>query len=442
MVKTKRTATRCILVLLDGLGDRSYPRLGHRTPLQAARTPILDALAARGANGLFHASGPGIALASENAHFAMFGYRPDQFPGRGILEAMGAGIKTGPDTVAFLAHFIHARAADDLLFLEQHRPVVTAEEARAVIKSIACYTAGAMQVEFRQTRGLDGILCLTGAASRRVTDTDPVLEKSPVIAAQPLGPAIADQRAVRTAEALNSYICWCHHTLNDHPLNRARAKKNLPLVNGIVTQRPGRWTRVVSFSQQWGLKAISISSGIVYWGLAEFLGMEAGKVSDSADPGADLADRLRLAVGLADDYEFIHVHSKAPDQAAHTKDPVNKVAVIEALDAGIGRVADQLLDNRTILIITADHSTPSSGPQIHSGEPVPIMAVGPGMRVDAIKGFDEIQCAGGALGSVRGVDFMPMVLNFLDKAKLQGLMDTPDDQPYWPGCRTALRLKK
>ena len=442
MVKTKRIASRCILVLLDGLGDRSYPQLDDRTPLQAARTPNLDALAARGANGLFHANGQGIALASENAHFAMFGYRPDEFPGRGILEAMGAGIEIGPDTVAFLAHFIHARATDKTLFLEHHRPAVTAEEARAFIKSVARYTVGATQVEFRQTRGLDGILCLTGNASRRVTDTDPVQDNCPVMAAQPLRAAIADQRAVRTAEALNSYISWCYRTLSDHPLNREREKKNLPPVNGIVTQRPGRRDQVPPFSQRWGLKAISISSAIVYWGLAEFLGMEVNKVRDSADPGADLAKRLRLAAGLAEDYGFVHVHTKAPDQAAHTKDPENKVAVIEALDAGIGRVADQLLDGRTILVITADHSTPSSGPQVHSGEPVPIMAVGPGMRVDTIRGFDEIQCAGGALGSVRGVDFMPMVLNFLDQAKLQGLMDTPDDQPYWPGCRTVFRLKK
>ncbi|MCI5125709.1 MAG: hypothetical protein D3925_14850, partial [Candidatus Electrothrix sp. AR5] len=38
----RRTAERCLLILLDGLGDRAYPELGDRTPLQAAHTPNLD----------------------------------------------------------------------------------------------------------------------------------------------------------------------------------------------------------------------------------------------------------------------------------------------------------------------------------------------------------------------------------------------------------------
>ena len=92
-------------------------------------------------------------------------------------------------------------------------------------------------------------------------------------------------------------------------------------------------------------------------------------------------------------------------------------------------------------MITSDHSTPSSGPLIHSGEPVPITVVGTGVRRDGVERFDEINCAGGALGFVTGADFMPMVLNFLDRTKLRGLMDTPEDQPYWPGLRKPFSLK-
>ena len=45
---------KIILVLLDGIGDRSYKLLDRRTPLQAATTPNLDRLAQMGSNGLFH----------------------------------------------------------------------------------------------------------------------------------------------------------------------------------------------------------------------------------------------------------------------------------------------------------------------------------------------------------------------------------------------------
>ena len=65
---------KILLVLLDGLGDRSYAELNDQTPLQAAAVPNLDRLAALGGNGMFHASFPGECLPSEMAHFLMFGY--------------------------------------------------------------------------------------------------------------------------------------------------------------------------------------------------------------------------------------------------------------------------------------------------------------------------------------------------------------------------------
>ena len=48
-----------LLVILDGLGDRACAELGDRTPCEAARTPQLDALAARGVSGVHVPFGPG-----------------------------------------------------------------------------------------------------------------------------------------------------------------------------------------------------------------------------------------------------------------------------------------------------------------------------------------------------------------------------------------------
>ena len=38
---------KAMLIVMDGLGDRPIKELGWLTPLEAARTPNLDALAAR-----------------------------------------------------------------------------------------------------------------------------------------------------------------------------------------------------------------------------------------------------------------------------------------------------------------------------------------------------------------------------------------------------------
>jgi 2,3-bisphosphoglycerate-independent phosphoglycerate mutase len=67
--------------------------------------------------------------------------------------------------------------------------------------------------------------------------------------------------------------------------------------------------------------------------------------------------------------------------------------------------------------------------------------VGEGVRRDDVRHFDEIHCAGGALGPVRGTEFMSLVLNHLNRAKLRGIMDTPDDQPFWPGPREPFRIR-
>ncbi|MBC8317734.1 MAG: 2,3-bisphosphoglycerate-independent phosphoglycerate mutase [Desulfobulbaceae bacterium] len=435
---TKPVPKRCILLLLDGLGDRSYKVLENKTPLQAAHTPHLDLLAQKGANGLFHCNQYGLALPSENAHFAIFGY-DEEFPGRGLLEALGAGMTVAPGEIPMLAHFVSLEEREKTLFLAKDRPETEGEEAVIFTRAVVSYESEGITFSYTQTKRLDGIVTMGGGASPAVTDSDCFVEGEPLIDVLPLKASEDRDLAARTARALKSYLVWCYETLCSHPLNAARKQRGAFPVNGVVTQRPGVMNHVESFADRWGLRAASVSSGLMYWGLGRFLGMDVHKVKDSDDPGEDLFARLQMALHQKDDYEFIHIHTKTPDAAAHTKDPFNKMKAIESLDKGVGKIID-ILDDDTILVVTGDHSTPSSGPLVHSGEPVPIAVVGSGVRVDRVSSFDEVSCAGGALGQLRHGDFMYCVLNWLDRAKLQGLMDCPEDRPYWPGRRKPFRL--
>jgi 2,3-bisphosphoglycerate-independent phosphoglycerate mutase len=130
-----------------------------------------------------------------------------------------------------------------------------------------------------------------------------------------------------------------------------------------------------------------------------------------------------------------------PDQAAHTKDPSYKTRILELLDQGIGTVLEALtVQPELLIVVAADHSTPSAGPLIHSGEAVPLVFYGPGIRRDQVRHYDEVSAAVGGLGLVRGKELMYLILNHLDRAKLQGLMDTPVDQPYWPGDAKRFRV--
>jgi 2,3-bisphosphoglycerate-independent phosphoglycerate mutase len=198
---------------------------------------------------------------------------------------------------------------------------------------------------------------------------------------------------------------------------------------------------VQPFPEKWGLRSLAIASGALYKGLGQYLGMVRHPVQDTERPGEDLRQRLELAKS-ATDYDFIYVHTKAPDEAAHTKNPRIKRAVLEDLDKAFAFALEDIVSSPDVLlVISADHSTNSAGRMIHSGESVPLCMIGRYTRRDAVKRFDEVSCAGGALGTVRGRELMYLVLNFLDRGKLDGLMDSPWDQPFFPGRYKPLAIK-
>lgn len=434
---------KCILVILDGLGDRAIKELSDRTPLQAAHTPTLDRISALGSNGLFHAGIPGQALPSENAHFAIFGYDEQDFPGRGALEALGAGVDISPDDVCVLAHFASLKEKHGTLILEKDKPAAGRDEDEALISAVREYRIGDVDIRFHQTKGLFGVIVLSGDVSPCITDTNPMREGGLLMEVKPWLANSRDMKAGNCAQALKAYLLWAYERLCPHRVNTDRAQRRMLPINGIVTQRAGRLKTVQPFQERYGMKGLSIASGTVYAGISSYLGLDFMNMTDTEDVSHDIAERLVRARKALKEYDFIHVHTKTPDEAAHTKDPLAKKAVIEALDKGIGRSIDPILnDPGTLVVITADHSTPSTGPLVHSGEAVPLCMCGPGVRIDEVRLFDEIHAASGALSLIRGKEFMYTILNYLDRSKLRGIMDTDEDQPYWPGGYEPFSLPK
>ena len=53
---------KAVFVVMDGVGDRPLPKLGGKTPLQAAKTPVFDRLAKEGQNALMDVIGPGSTI--------------------------------------------------------------------------------------------------------------------------------------------------------------------------------------------------------------------------------------------------------------------------------------------------------------------------------------------------------------------------------------------
>ncbi|MDA3832789.1 MAG: alkaline phosphatase family protein [Spirochaetales bacterium] len=404
---------KIILVLLDGVGDRSYEVLGHHTPLEAANTPNMDQLAAIGSTGLFHASSPGECLPSEIAHYLLFGYDRKNFPGRGLLEAVGGKVCFDDPDVLALAHFSGVRMEDDAFVLEQGRDDIsgTKDDLAKLYKSVASFEADNIRFTLCQTRRNDGIIVIKGNVSPHISDSDPITRGKPIGRVLPIENNPEPVRAKQTADALNKYLAHCHRRLSGNPDLSQKA-------NFLVTQRCGRRVVQKPFADLWGLTPLMIASAGIYEGLAHELGFDFVRAEDSEDAGRDLKERIRLAL---DDtiHDFFHVHTKVPDEISHKGTPLLKKKALEALDCGMAALLSAVAKRKDVTVmVTGDHSTPSDSTLIHSGESVPVIIAGPNIRRDRVKTFNEISAASGCLGLLRGRELMQMALNFADRSVL------------------------
>jgi 2,3-bisphosphoglycerate-independent phosphoglycerate mutase len=388
-----------VLVLLDGLGDRAHDVLGGRTAAEAATTPNLDALAARGSCGLLYGVGPGRAPSSEVAHWAMLGYRPDEFPGRAVFEALGRGQEVSDEHVFAYAALRPAERRDDGWWLTgRPDPEHDAEYAAQLVERCDAIEIDGLTFSLEHVWRGESVLRIAGGADERVTDTDAFFrDRHPVLRPRPLVP-----EAERTARACED---WSREVMR-----RLEGER----FNVITLKWFGRPRLVPSFRDRHGLSGSFAAESAFLRGLGRCLGLQP--IEAKLDLGL-VAERLDAGD------TFVYVHDKRVDEAGHTKDPQKKEQAIEELDSQLSA----LPTDRAIVCVTGDHATPASPDVIHSGDPVPLLVAGPRVRADAVTSFGELECAAGILGQLRGPDLMPVLLNAADRPLFLGSRPTPVD---------------
>lgn len=433
---------RIMLLVLDGLADRQYEELGGMTPLEAAYTPNLDALAAAGSNGFMYPLSPGLCPSSFQAHFALFGYPLDRFPGRGLLEARGEGIELAPGHVVMRANMLLAEDRDGT-YLVTARP-----DPREGFDAFAGLDldmrVGDVDVRFVPTGNLQGFAIFSAAKplSHEVTDADPFGAGLPVIAVQPFAEAVDGVGAARTAAAANEWmrrardiVCTAVSAkqllaVADHTGTRAASDTSgRPMV---VTKWAGAQVELQPFSARFGLRAATVATGPLYGGVGVTLGMDQRDIEDFGQhPTEDLRSRIERGLELlGGEYDFVHVHTKVPDSAGHRKNPAHKRDRIAELDLAFDELVRTMPEwrDRMALAVTADHATPAGGPLYHSGEAVPLAIVGGVAGRDEVTRFGERTSRRGDFGQLRGVDLMPVLLNAADRSRFLAERFTADER--------------
>ena len=392
---------KAILLIIDGLGDLPTPK----TPLQAAKKPNLDLLARKGITGMMSPVAKYVVPGSDVAHLNLLGYDPAIFyRGRGPLEALGLGLKLQDGDVAFRANF--ATYAEGKITDRRAGRIDTA--SASLLSKYLSMKIDDVEVVFRSSTEHRGAMVLRGKnLSASISPTDAHVGEE----LHPCAPLDDSAEAKRTAEIVNRFTKIAIERLSAAPENKGRKAP----ANAVLLRGAGNFIKAPSFYERFGMKGACVAGGALYKGVASFVGMDVILVPGATgDRNTDMEAKARAAAKALASYDFIFLHIKVCDSAGHDGDFRLKKEGIERID----KIIPILEKTGACIIITGDHSTPVSL-KAHSGHEVPILVFG-GERNDDVKRFDEISCAKGGLGHLKGKDVIPLILNITGRAEKYG----------------------
>jgi 2,3-bisphosphoglycerate-independent phosphoglycerate mutase len=401
---------KLIIFLGDGLGDRPVAELSGQTPLEAQHTPHLDKLAAGGLCGMLDPVSPGRRIGSDTAHMAILGYDPfAYYKGRGPFEAKGVGLDVMPGDVAFRCNFATVKGRT-VVDRRAGRIKEGTDELAAAVNAKAGLIKG-VQCLFKQSVEHRAALVLRGEGlDHRVTEVDPHHEGAAYPDCEPLPEAKDDSAAQKTARVVNEWVRLAHEALEAHPINAQRVAEGLPPANAALPRGVGTAVHLEPFEERYGLRGAMIVEVDLVRGLGEYLAMDVVDVP-GATGGKDTDELAEAVVAALQDHDFVLANIKAPDLGGHDGDVPQKMKAIAKVDNAVGLLMDRLDFGHTVIMVTGDHCTPISFGD-HTGDAIPAVFYGCGVRPDEVERFGERPCMSGGLGNFTGADIMNLLTNF------------------------------
>ncbi|ORX62394.1 archaeal type cofactor-independent phosphoglycerate mutase [Hesseltinella vesiculosa] len=422
---------KLLVILVDGLGDVAIPDFQQQTPLQYARTPWLDKLAATGRSGLLDSVEPGLACGSDTAHMSILGYNPQRYyRGRGAFETMGAGLDMMPGDIAFKCNFAFMDPTSGIVVkrkadrhFETIGPVLCKALDNVKLPSFPNHTVAVKYaIEHRC-----GVRVRGPRLTDAITGTDPIKDGLPLVTCTPTDHT---QEAELTSKLTNELHSVFSRILDSHTINQERIQQGKTPANCVLLRGCGSCIDIPSIYELHGLRSFLIAPTCIIAGIGMTAGMDILSVPGATgDYHTDFSAKANATVRTLQlpSYDFGFLHIKAVDETGHDRNPQLKVEYIEKVDKMVGDILQQLKDVEAnnemefTVVVTSDHSTPVVRGD-HSCEPVPfcINRVRQCMQADVSgcgltsQGFNEIDCALGSLGRFCGNQVMPLAKAYLN----------------------------
>jgi len=390
------------IIIPDGCADWPLESLGGRTPLQAARTPNMDSLAASGIVG-WAKNVPGeLSPGSDVATLSLLGYNPlDSFTGRAPLEAVAQGIELGPNDWAFRCNLVTVSPTETMQsFTAGH---ISTEEAAALLQTLqeagilpAIPGAGKMPaLQFHSGVGYRNLLIFSEDPDKPVFSQETCTFPPHDYSDQPIAPALPQGPGCKE---LLHLMDESRRVFADHPVNRRRIEQGKFPATQCWLWGQGRKPNIEPFAERFRtamegktLRGAMITAVDLLRGIAKLLGwsvLDVPGITGYTD--TDYAAKGRYASDALAENDLVCVHIEAPDEASHEGATEKKIRSLEEIDAKIvGPVALALKkygDWR--ILISPDHPTPIAL-KTHTHGAVPWLMAGSDINPDAADRYDE-----------------------------------------------------
>lgn len=380
-----------VLVLLDGMADYPIAELDGKTPVEFARTPNMDALAASAEIGLAVTVPDGFKPGSDVANLGVLGYDVKKcYTGRSPLEALAIGVKMKSDDLALRANLV--TLSDDAefenkLMLDYSAGEISTKEADSLLKDLYAHLSGLDL--------LDGIDLYTGTSYRHcmiISGSSPAETLTPPhdITARRIGEYLPKGEK---GELLTNITKASYDFLSSHPINLARIANGKNPANSLWMWGEGTKPAIERFEDKYGKSAVMISAVDLLKGIAIGGGMKVAEVEGATGTINTNYDgkAARAIAELEGGADFCMVHLEATDECGHQGNAKSKARAIELADEKI--IAPILAhfkqkNERLAMLIMPDHYTPVST-RTHSGEPVPYMLYDSHLALGSHSEFSE-----------------------------------------------------
>ncbi len=392
------------IIVPDGMADRPEEFAGGATPLEAADTPEMDALASEGLLGRVVTVPDSVPPGSDAAIMAVLGVDPTRCKvGRAALEAAGRGVELAEDEIAFRMNLVTIR---DGVMADYSAGGIATEDARPLVEAVA----SALERDHVKVHVGVGYRHLAVVGGLTPDDLDEIEATYCTPPHDIQGEREADHRPRGDgAEFLAALMDEANAAL------RARAERD-SAANAVWLWGQGRRATLPTLAERFDTSGAVISAVDLVRGIGRSMGMAVIEVEGATgDLDTNYAGKGEAAAKALEKYDIVLVHVEAPDEASHRGDAEGKRRAIESVDREVvGRVRRAAAEltgkgQDARVLVLPDHLTPLSI-RTHAHGAVPFALAGPGVEPDDASAMSERAAVSSGIMIERGWELLAFAL--------------------------------